>query len=210
MIVSDLTHRVSEFRVYSADGKYMLAQATIKKYRDVRPAGSSARGQEFTDSSPETCRVPENIVLEWKREQLSLDVALKDVKVNQFAAARRAALVRRADAGGLRQGRIWPRLARQRESEGTTAIRESLPVPEPRNRVRLRPPSRSGATTPRRNLDEPRPTAAPKGAVLLPVLQIDDVVGAPYPTAAGTRPSGRRARSRLDWRRIRRRRVRSG
>ena len=52
----------------------------------------------------ETCRVPENIVLEWKREQLSLDVALKDVKVNQFAAARRTAPVRRADAGGLRPG----------------------------------------------------------------------------------------------------------
>ena len=35
MIVSDQTRKVNEFRVFAADGKTMIAQATIKKYRDL-------------------------------------------------------------------------------------------------------------------------------------------------------------------------------
>lgn len=184
MIVSDLTHRVSEFRVYSADGKTMLAQATIKKYRDVSLPGHPPEDKS-SPIVPETCRVPENIVLEWKREQLSLDVALKDVKVNQFAAARRTALFVEPTPGGYARVNL-AEVARQRESEGTTAIRESLPVPEPRNRARLKAPLQirgdDAATKPASQAER----SAPKGAVLLPVFQIDDVVGAPYPTAPGT------------------------
>ena len=58
MIVSDLTHRVSEFRVFAADGKSLLAQATIKKYRDVSAAGSSTpevRRRDDRRGDPAAC-----------------------------------------------------------------------------------------------------------------------------------------------------------
>ena len=35
MIVSDLTRKVNEYRVFGADGKTLIAQATIKNYREV-------------------------------------------------------------------------------------------------------------------------------------------------------------------------------
>ena len=79
--------------------------------------------------------MPESFVLEWKREQLSLDVSLKDVKVNQFADSRRTALFVEPTPGGYARVNL-AELARQKESEGTTAIRESLPAPAPSNRVR--------------------------------------------------------------------------
>src|SRR5262249_35258135 len=111
MIVSDLTHRVSEFRVYSADGKTMLAQATVKKYRDIQPPGSKPDQGDGTLIA-ETCRVPENVVLEWKREQLSLDVVLREVKLNQFADSRRAALFVEPTPGGYARVNL-AELARQ-------------------------------------------------------------------------------------------------
>ena len=78
-------------------------------------------------------------MLEWKREQFSLDVALRDVRINEFPEARRTALFVEPTPGGYARVNL-AEVARQKESEGTTAIRESLPVPEPSNRVRLKTP----------------------------------------------------------------------
>jgi hypothetical protein len=193
MIVSDLTHRVGEFRVYSTDGKTLLAQATVKQYRDVSPPGSKPERGDGTIIA-ENCRVPENIVLEWKREHLSLDVVLREVKVNQFAEARRAALFVEPTPGGYARVNL-AELARQAESEGTTAIRESLPAPPTnRDRVRLNPPLQIRGEDDSEKVQSRAERSAPKGPVLLPIINLDEVVGAPAPTAPGT-PAERTATS---------------
>jgi hypothetical protein len=187
MIVSDLTHRVSEFKVYSADGKTLLAQATILKYRDVAPQGA---GPEQGDKAilAEACRLPENIILEWKRERLSLDVLLREVKVNQFAESRRAALFVEPTPGGYAKVNL-AELARQPESDGTTAIRESLPAPPTNSdRVRLNPPLQIRGADDSAKVQSRAERSAPKGPVLLPITNLDEVVGAPIPTAPGTLP----------------------
>ena len=83
------TLKVNEFQVVSSDGKATIAQATIKKYRDLPVAGPTS--EESSTAARETCSMPENIVLEWKRELLSLDVVLKEVRINQFDTSKRAA-----------------------------------------------------------------------------------------------------------------------
>lgn len=183
MIVSDLNHKVNEFRVYAGDGKTLLAQATIKEYRDI-PLPSPRSEEKGAPIVTESCRLPENFILEWKREQLSLNVALRGVKVNQFAASRRTALFVEPTPGGYARVNL-AEVARQKESEGTTAIRETLPVPEPRSRVRLNPPMQIRGEDTSAKPASRAERSAPQGAVLLPVIDLDEVVGAPHPAAPG-------------------------
>lgn len=178
MIVSDITRKVNEFRVSSSDGKAMIAQATIKKYRDLPVAGEASPGSSVV--ARETCSMPENIVLEWKRELLSLDVVLKEVRVNQFDPSKRAARFVQPTVSGYSPVNL-AEVARQKDPAGSTAVRETIPVPEPRSRVRLSPPLQirgdaAAANGPRRD------QARTKTAMLLPVLDLD-VVSAPVPTA---------------------------
>jgi hypothetical protein len=183
MIVSDETRRVKEFRVLSSDGKIMIAQATIKKYRELPASGS---GKE-TGSVPQTCYLPEIIVLDWKREQLSLDVTLKDVKINQFDPARRTALFVEPAPSGYAKVNL-AELTRQNNEDNATAIRETMPAPEPRNQVRLSPPLQVREEERDRSSAKAR-RAQPntsKGPVLLPVFNLEEVVGAPVPTAPGS------------------------
>ena len=179
MVVSDSTRKVSEFRVISSDGKATIAQATIKKYRDLPVAGPTP--EESSTAARETCSMPENIVLEWKREMLSLDVVLKEVRINQFDTSKRAARFVQPTVAGYTPVNL-AEVARQKDPASPTAVRETIPVPEPRSRVRLNPPLQirsedAAANTPRRQ-DQVRP----KSPMLLPVLDLD-VVDAPVPTA---------------------------
>ena len=134
MIVSNLTRKVQEYRVISPDGKILIAQAMIKKYQDL-PTSKTGRA---ASSDSESCYVPENIVLDWKKEQLTLDVTLKRVEINQFDPARRSALFVEPSPPGYTQVDL-AELARQRQTDGSTAVRETMPAPEPRSHVRLRP-----------------------------------------------------------------------
>jgi hypothetical protein len=176
MIVSDLTGRVVEFRIFAPDGKTLIARASIKKYQDLPlredDAGAGSRG---------TCYVPERIVLDWKQEMLSLDVSLREVKVNKFDPARRAALFVEPTYPGYAHVNL-AEIARTKEQEGSTAVRETIPPPEPRSRARLSPPLQirpeNAASAPDRR-QQPEPAKSP---LLLPVLDLD-VVGAPIPTA---------------------------
>ena len=175
MVVSDSTRKVSEFRVISSDGKATIARATIKKYRDLPVAGPTS--EESSTAARETCSMPENIVLEWKRELLSLDVVLKEVRINQFDTSKRAARFVQPTVAGYTPVNL-AEVARQKAPASSTAVRETIPVPEPRSRVRLNPPLRirgedAAANTPRRQ-DQVRP----KSPMLLPVLDLD-VVDAP-------------------------------
>ena len=187
MIVSDLTHKVNEFRVFAPDGKTMIAQATIKKYNDFPvggPEASRAAGPEASRATgSETCYVPVNFVLEWKREFLALDVMLKSVELNKFNPTRRTALFVEPTPNGYARVNL-AEVAGTKQTEGSTAVRETMPAPEPRNRVRLNPPlqirGERAAAAPSRRTE----SLATRGPLLLPVLDLD-VVGAPVPTAPG-------------------------
>jgi hypothetical protein len=182
MIVSDITGRLVEFRVFAPDGKTMIAQATIKKYQNL-----PLRESEKRVGGSGTCYVPENIVLEWKREKLSLDIALKEAKLNQFEARRRTALFVEPTIEGYAHVNL-AEIARSKDQEGSTAVRETMPAPQPRgSRARLSPPleirSESAATTPTRRKDATTPApASTRSPLLLPVLDLD-VVTAPIPSA---------------------------
>ncbi len=186
MVVWDNTRKVNEFRVISSDGKATIAQATIKKYRDLpvgRTASASADGAAAERSS---CSLPENIVLEWKRELLSLDVVLKEAKVNQFDSSRREALFVQPTVAGYAPVNL-AEVARQKDAASSTAVRQTIPVPETPNRGRPIPPLQirgddAAANTPRRGNQ-----AGPKSPVLLPVFDLDlGVVDAPVPSAPGS------------------------
>jgi hypothetical protein len=181
MIVSNLTRKVQEYRVISPDGKILIAQATIKKYQDL-PTSKTGRA---ASGAIESCSVPENIVLDWKKEQLTLDVTLKGVKVNQFAPSRRSALFVEPSPPGYAHVDL-AELARQRQSGGSTAVRETMPAPTPRSGVRLRPPEeiRNDGAAVKASSRTVRPL--PTSPVILPVPNLDEVVGAPTPSAPGT------------------------
>jgi hypothetical protein len=176
MIVSNQTRKVNDFRVFAPDGKTVIAQATIKKYRNVPVSGSEGQAQL-------ACSIPENLVLEWKREQISLDVALKDVKLNQFDASRRTALFVEPTPSGYARVNL-AEVARTKDSEGATAVRETIPVPESRNRARLGPPLQiRGDAAAAKTSRKPEP-ADNRSALFVPVLDLD-VIGAPVPSAPG-------------------------
>jgi hypothetical protein len=181
MIVSDLTRKVVEFRVYAPDGKTLISQATVKKYQDL-----PLQGDETGAGSRETCYVPENIVLDWKRELLSLNVVLRDVQVNQFDPARRTALFIEPKPYGYARVNL-AEVARTKDQEGSTAVRETMPAPQPRSsRARLAPPlemrAENADTKPARRKEAAPASPSAKSPLLLPVLDLD-VVGAPIPSA---------------------------
>ncbi len=90
MIVWNQNHRIKEHRVYEGSvptTRGLLAQAEVAGYSDY-PTDST----EPADSPK--CYLPEKVKLEWKRNQLTLDVVMQreDVKVNQFDSSRAAGL----------------------------------------------------------------------------------------------------------------------
>ena len=126
-------------------------------------------------------------MLEWKREQLSLDVVLKDVKINQFDASRRTALfVEPAPTGYARVN--LAEVARTKDSEGSTAVRETIPVPESRNRVRPGPQLQIRGDAAAKTSRKPEP-ADTRSALFVPVLDLD-VIDAPVPSPPGERQGG--------------------
>lgn len=190
MIVSDRTLRVQEFRIKNSDGKTVIAQATIKKYQTLPVGRRPASGSQANPSTAETCVLPENVVLEWKQELLSLDVTLKEAKVNQFDPARRSALFIEPTPRGYARANLAV-LARQKQPEDSTAVRETIPVPEQPNPVRLIPPlqirsSVSGAK-PKTSRQPENPN--PSSAMLLGVQDLD-VVTAPTPSPPGSSNEG--------------------
>jgi hypothetical protein len=118
-------------------------------------------------------------------------VTLQKVEINKFDPARRTSLFVEPTLPGYARVDLAD-LARRKEGEGTTAVRETIPVPEPRSapeprdHARLGPPVEirddSAAAKVSKRAGQPRPQAP----MLLPVSALDDVVGAPSPVAPGT------------------------
>ncbi len=144
---------------------------------------------EFDASSGEgvegkKCYLPESIKLEWKRDQLVLNVAMQDVKVNQFDSSHAAALfvepVTRRERVNLAE------LSRAQRKDSRNTVRQTMPSPPPsRNSAAKpgRPGSDSEETTmaPLRSRSKSKATTKVTGAITTP---LEDLVSAPLPVGA--------------------------
>jgi hypothetical protein len=149
-------------------------------------AGEDAKATDAQVS----CYVPENLLLDWKRERFSLDVTLREIKLNQFDPSRRTALFVEPTPSGYARVNL-AELAGEKDAESVSSVRETIPVPAPRNRVRLRPPLeiRDDDSPIAPATSEKRGQRNPKDDLILPVFNLEEVIGAPTPTAPGS-PTG--------------------
>jgi len=157
IVVSDESLRLIEYRVFDRDGKTQIGQATVdeKNYSKIE---LKEEGEE-AQSRPGTCYIPNQIKLEWKREKLSLDIALKDLSVNRpFTDRMKANFVVPEHKGYTRLDLAEATRNLPRGDGEETAVRETLPAPERRTGVRLGAPMElSGGEA----VDEPEPPATP-------------------------------------------------
>jgi hypothetical protein len=173
MIVSNYTRRIKEHRLCAPDrGRTILAQAFIAGYKEYELEKSES-------GAFRSCYLPENLRLEWKKDQLTLDVALKDVSVNQFDESRAAAIFVEPVIPGYERVNLAD-MARSPTRDNRTTVRRTRPIPGPRNSVKL------GRPTP--VIDEP--DKAPQARASGPGRSaggisspLEDLVGAPVPAA---------------------------
>jgi outer membrane lipoprotein-sorting protein len=176
MIVSNDSLRIREYRILAGDHQTVLGQALIKSYREHEIAS--------TDSSPVSrCYLPDQIEFDWKREGLALDVAVRDVEINQLDPARAPRLFAEPRIEGYTRRNLANLKLGQPNGSGTT-VRRTLPPPEPRNGVRLGRPASDeddAKVVPRLN-----PAVGQTGSPRKPPFE--DLVGATVP--AGSDPDG--------------------
>jgi hypothetical protein len=184
MIVYNQSRRVKQHRLYRGSvpsPKNLLAQADVMRFAELE--ADMGEGSDV-----EKCYLPERVVLDWKQDQLSLDVSMKkssdgvyEVKVNQFDSSRSAALFVEPTVQGYQRVNL-AEASRGRRQDSRTIVRETLPPPPARNGAKLgRPVSEPDSTTmaPRR---KPSPPTAPLGSATSP---LEDLVTAPLPVGPG-------------------------
>jgi len=133
MIVSKQTRRIKEHRIYAGNLQTLLAQAEVKDFKDFEVGSSEAGARE-------TCYLPESVKLEWKRDQLALDVLLHDVMVNQIEPAKAAAYFIEPVIPGYERVNLTE-MSRRQTKDSRTTVRRTLPPPQPRNGVKLGTPT---------------------------------------------------------------------
>ena len=134
MIVSNYTRRVKEYRIVPLDRpETTLARAMIASYKDFDIDKSESGAYR-------SCYLPENLKLEWTKDQLLLDVALKDVEVNQFDTSRAAAIFAEPVIPGYDRVNLADMPRSTARDKGTTA-RRTLQPPASRNGVKLGRPA---------------------------------------------------------------------
>jgi hypothetical protein len=173
MIVSNYTRRVKEHRICPAGRTDTpLAVAVIPGYKDFDLEKSES-------GAFQSCYLPERLILEWKKDQLTLDVALKDVIVNQFDSSRAANIFVAPSIPGYNRVNLAD-MARSGAKDDRTTVRRTLPAPPTRNGVKL------GRPTPVTDEPDGIPTAratdrrrAAPGRISSP---LEDVVHAQVPS----------------------------
>jgi hypothetical protein len=193
-ILSEPNHQVLEHRVFASDHKTLLARARVFGYDD-HPIASETGG------SDETVRLPRRVQLEMPQQNMSLDVTLREVRVNRFDSKRRSALFvepefkdfDRVDLAKLQGAPATP--ASDTPAPAGTTVRESLSPPPPR--VRLDPPAPLGLDGSTRVVRDPARVAVDD---LRPsyAREVEEVIGPPLPTAADPTPADLTGRS--GWR----------
>ncbi len=139
-VISAATHRILKHRVYAADNKTLLTEATISEYESHRVPGQSGQSEE-TVYLPKTCR------LKWEQEKLTLEVNLSQVRVNEgFPQARRETLFTEPVFAGIDRKNLATMAGASQTAaaneKSPTTVRETLPAPPPR--VRLSNPTPLG------------------------------------------------------------------
>jgi hypothetical protein len=180
MIVWNQNRRVKEHRIYEGSAptnKGLLAQAEVSHYVEFDTGSSDA-------ADGPTCYLPENMKLEWKRDQLVLDVVMQreHVKVNQFDSSRSAALfvepVTGHDRVNLAELRQMPRgnprstLRRTLPQSGRNGAKPGASVPDADDAT-----IDAGATSSRARSRRPLGSAT---------TTLEDLVTAPLPVAPDT------------------------
>ena len=176
MIVSNYTRRIKEHRIYEGKGQQtLLAQAIVSNYMefDLEKSESGAF---------QSCHLPENVKLEWKKDQLALDVVLRkeDVKVNRFDSSRAAAVFVEPVIPGYERVNLAD-MARAAPKDNRTTVRRTLPIPGSRNGVKLgrpAPATDDGGDAPHARASD-RPSSP--GRISSP---LEDLVTAPLPIGA--------------------------
>ncbi len=166
MIVSNKERTIKKLRLFSEAQKprVLIAEAMPSNY------------QAYSEGST----LPQRLKLEWKREQLELDVSLKEVKVNQFDHARSAELFTEPDRVGYQRKNLAELSRGARQERRTT--RQTLPPPETRNGVEL------GRPSPMKDQEEtPGASLGSWSSRSLPTF--DDLVGSPTPRPPSSRPA---------------------
>jgi len=194
IVVDDATNRMVAFQAYDRDGKELLGRAAIKHYAEVPVKATvevdaeAAAGRK--DQGETTCRIPDKLTLEWRRERLTLDITMSSLKLNQpFPDAQRTALFVQPQFSGYttmdlaEMTRNRPRGGSGRDDD--TTVRETLPAPEP---------SRRGVSTSPRDGNGVRlgPPVQIDGARLQSADEEPEARPRPRSNGAGARPASRR------------------
>jgi hypothetical protein len=125
--VSNQNGRIKSHHLYGADKKTILAQAEVSEYQEAPVDDTAASGATSTEV---LCLLPKQIRLEWKQEQVVLDVNLKEVQLNSFDPKHRDAVFVEPDMPEYARVNLARSHPSAGETRGDTTIRESLPPPE--------------------------------------------------------------------------------
>jgi hypothetical protein len=151
MIVSNFTRKVKEYRMCVAGHiDTYLTQAVISGYKDFDIEKSES-------GAFQSCYLPERLKLEWKRDQLMLDVALKDVIVNRFDPSLAEKIFVEPSIPSYKRVNLAD-MARSAPKDNRTTVRRTLPAPPARNGVKL------GRPTPVTDEPDSTPTASTSDA----------------------------------------------
>jgi hypothetical protein len=180
MIVSTSERRIKKLLIFSEKPRSLIAEASPSNYQ-AYPGGTS------TGASQATYVLPQKLKLEWRREQLSLDVALKDVKLNQFDHANSAEMFVEPEMPGYSRRNLVDQ-SRGSRPERRTTTRETIPPPDAPNGVRLGRPAPikdNDPVVPNLGRRRARPAPEPDES---PLHTLDELVGAPPPRAPSSGP----------------------
>ena len=125
MIVDNRTKRIREHRIYggdqqapSASSRSLLAQAEVSNFVEYDTGSADSTDRQ-------SCYLPQNVKLDWKRDQLMLDVLMQSVKVNQFDPSRSAAIFIEPEVPG-HERRNLAELNRADRKGSQTKVRQTL------------------------------------------------------------------------------------
>jgi hypothetical protein len=180
MVVSNNDRRIKRLRILSESPRMLIAEAMPSDYQ-AYAAGAS------NDSARESSYLPQKLRLEWKREQLVLDVNLGQVKINEFDHSRAAEIFTEPDMPGYRRMNL-AELTRGQRPERRTRTRQTMPPPDSPTGVELGRPVPAPDDEPTvPNLGQVKPQPAPETDDQ-PHPTLDDLVGAPVPRPPSSGP----------------------
>jgi hypothetical protein len=177
MIVGNHNRRIKQHRIYQGTvaSQNLIARADVSHFRDY-DAGSD-------EGDSQKCYLPESVKLEWKRDQLALDVVLQSVKVNQFDSSLSARLFVEPEFKNNQRVNL-AELSRSQRKDSRTTVRDTLPPPPARNGLKLGRP---------RSVPDDDTTMAPRRKQKVPARTndsttspLEDVVSARSPIAPET------------------------